>query len=185
MFLHSILAGGIGVGGEKSRSIIHDIKKIIDSQYVTKNCVVSSKINVLPIAAGPEEPVQCVLPNPTSLGAPSDMGEGHFFGKSPYSYFEYDQLPSGLRVKYVFTLHFIGLVVFTDFLSLLKSKIRHNLMSLCEEDFFLMVNYFVIIFKKNCIWSYWISRKNEYLLITVKEGKFFVNIMLLYKKRRM
>ncbi|XP_063440155.1 laminin-like protein epi-1 isoform X2 [Mytilus trossulus] len=83
--------------------------------------------------AGPEEPAQCVLPNPTSLGAPSDMGEGHFFGKSPYSYFEYDQLPSGLRVKSEFEVRLKttsgnGVVFYasdvrhTDFLSLFMKE---------------------------------------------------------------
>ena len=50
---------------------------------------------------GPTEPPQCALPNPTSLAAPEDMGEGTFFGKSPHSYMQYASLPHGLRVKYV------------------------------------------------------------------------------------
>lgn len=50
---------------------------------------------------GPTEAPQCALPNPTSLAAPEDMGEGTFFGKSPHSYMQYTNMPHGIRVKYV------------------------------------------------------------------------------------
>ena len=52
----------------------------------------------------PTQAPQCALPNPTSLAAPEDMGEGTFFGKSPHSYMQYTSLPHGLRVKLSFTV---------------------------------------------------------------------------------
>lgn len=60
------------------------------------------KFNMMIISGvGPTEAPKCALPNPTSLAAPEDMGEGTFFGKSPHSYMEYTNLPHLLRVKYV------------------------------------------------------------------------------------